>query len=80
MQSLVDPDEPLNLTGKSDSAKRERIGNAVPPHAAEAIADLMGETLLLAMSGERFTLSSLPIWVRPVAVALSVDTSTSIHP
>ena len=68
----------IDFHGNSDSAKRERIGNAVPPYAAQAIADMMGETLLLAMSGERFTLSSLPIWVRPVAVALSVDNGPSL--
>ncbi len=51
---------------------RERIGNAVPPAAAEAIAGVMGTTLLLAEAGETFMLSNTPIWVRPVAVALSV--------
>jgi hypothetical protein len=34
---------------------------------------MMGQTLLLAMSGETFQLSATPIWVRPVAIALSVD-------
>lgn len=72
LQSLVDPDNLFDLDGDSDSAKRERIGNAVPPGAAQAIADLMGQTLLLAWSGETFALSSTPIWVRPVAVSLSV--------
>ena len=47
-------------------------GNAVPPDAVEAIAGVMGTTLLLAWSGETFILSAAPIWVRPVAVALSV--------
>ncbi|HCA5797746.1 hypothetical protein N7714_03770 [Pseudomonas aeruginosa] len=51
---------------------RPRIGNAVPPAAAEAIAGVMGTTLLLAEQGETFMLSNTPIWVRPVAVALSV--------
>ncbi|MBW7903813.1 MAG: DNA cytosine methyltransferase [Rhodocyclaceae bacterium] len=72
LQSLVEPEEQLELDGLSDSAWRERIGNAVPPAAAEAIAGVMGTTLLLAWSGETFLLSSTPIWVRPVAVALSV--------
>lgn len=72
IQSLIDPEEQLELDGLSDSAWRERIGNAVPPAAAEAIADVMGMTLLLAWSGETFVLSSVPIWVQPVAVALSV--------
>ena len=40
--------------------------------AAQAIAGVMGVTLLLAWSGESFMLSATPIWVRPVAVALSV--------
>lgn len=72
LQSLVDPEEHLELDGLSDSDWRERIGNAVPPAAAEAIAGVMGVTLLLAWSGETFLLSSMPIWVRPVAMALSV--------
>lgn len=74
LQSLVDPDEHLELEGLSDSAWRERIGNAVPPAAAEAIAGVMGRTLLLAWTGETFMLSSDPIWVRPMTTALSVDT------
>jgi site-specific DNA-cytosine methylase len=73
LQGLVDPEEQLELDGLSDSAWRERIGNAVPPPAAQAIAGVMGETLLLAWSGETFTLNAMPIWVRPVAVALSID-------
>ncbi|HEH8664276.1 TPA: DNA cytosine methyltransferase [Pseudomonas aeruginosa] len=72
LQSLVDPEEQLILDGLSDSDWRERIGNAVPPKAAQAIAEVMGTTLLLAAMGETFMLSSMPIWVRPVAVALSV--------
>ena len=62
----------LVLHGYSDSAHRERIGNAVPPDAAESIADVMGVTLLLARSGETFVLSAMPIWVQPVAIALSL--------
>ncbi|MGP5885954.1 hypothetical protein ACTXY5_14635 [Pseudomonas aeruginosa] len=62
---------------------RPRVGNVeaewvclggidVDPAAAEAIAGVMGTTLLLAEAGETFMLSNTPIWVRPVAVALSV--------
>jgi site-specific DNA-cytosine methylase len=72
LQSLIEPEEYLELDGLSDSGWRERIGNAVPPSAAAAIAGVMGTTLLLAWSGETFMLSASPIWVRPVAVALSV--------
>ena len=72
LQSLVDPEEHLELEGLSDAAWRERIGNAVPPDAAQAMAETMGCTLLMAWNGTGFMLSNLPIWVRPVAVALSV--------
>jgi site-specific DNA-cytosine methylase len=73
LQSLVDPEEQLELDGLSDQAWRERIGNAVPPDAAQAIAHVMGTTLLLAWSGETFILSSQPIWVRPFAIALNLS-------
>ena len=56
----------------SDAAWRERSGNAVPPDAAQAMAETMGRTLLMAWSGTGSMLSNLPIWVRPVTVALSV--------
>lgn len=72
LQSLFDPEERFELDGLSDQAWRERIGNAVPSDAACAIAGVMGTTLLLAWSGETFMLSSQPIWVRDVAVALTV--------
>lgn len=72
LQSLIEPEEVLELDGLSDSDWRERIGNAVPPAAAEAIASTMFQTLLLAWSGETYMLSSMPIWVQPVAVALAV--------
>ncbi len=73
LQSLVEPEEWLELDGLSDQAWRERIGNAVPPAAAEAIAQVMGTTLLLAEAGETFMLSNMPVWVQPVAVGLSIS-------
>lgn len=72
LQSLVEPEEKLELDGLSDQAWRERIGNMVPPDAARAIGSEMGRTLLLAWSGETFQLSAAPVWVRDVAVGLSV--------
>ncbi|WP_347558522.1 DNA cytosine methyltransferase [Robbsia sp. KACC 23696] len=72
LQSLVDPEEQLELDGLSDQDWRERIGNAVPSDAAQAVADTMYTTLLLAWSGETFMLSSQAIWVRPVAMALTL--------
>lgn len=73
LQSLIDPDDIFAFDGQSDSSWRERVGNAVPPDAAAAIAGVMGTTLLLAMTGETFVLSAQPIWVQPIAIALAVD-------
>lgn len=73
LQSIFDPGEIFNLEGGSDQMKREWIGNAVPSAAARGMAETIGETLLLADAGETFTLSSREIWVRPLALALSVD-------
>lgn len=72
LQSLIDPEEHLELHGLSDQAWRERIGNAVPPAAAQAIAEEIGRTLLLAWTGQTFALGSTPIWVRDVALALTM--------
>lgn len=72
LQSLVEPEEKLELDGLSDQAWRERIGNAVPKYAATAIAEEMGRTLLLTWTGQTFALSSTPIWVRDVAVAMTL--------
>lgn len=52
----------LKLDGNSHKDWRERIGNAVPPPAAEAIAHQMKKTLLAARAGE-LLLSSTPVWV-----------------
>ncbi|KAB2918501.1 MAG: DNA cytosine methyltransferase [Hyphomicrobiaceae bacterium] len=70
LQSLIDPDEVVDLHGQSESAKRERVGNAVPSDSAAAIAGVMGRTLLLAELGETFMLSAEPIWVRPMIAGL----------
>lgn len=79
LQSLFDPEEWFSpeggyftLEGQSDQRWREGIGNAVPSEAATAIAEVMGETLLLAWAGETFQLSMKPIWVQPLAIAISV--------
>lgn len=80
LQSLFDPEEWFSpeggyftLTGNSDQRWREGIGNAVPSAAATGIAEVMGETLLLAWAGETFQLSMKPIWVQPLAIALTVQ-------
>ncbi|SSW67266.1 hypothetical protein AVE30378_02534 [Achromobacter veterisilvae] len=81
LQSLYDPDDyaeaeeqgaHFQMHGNSDSAHRERIGNAVPKKAARAMAEEIGRAILLSRAGESFQLSSTPIWVRPIATALAV--------
>ena len=67
----VGPD--FALDGASHTRWREAIGNAVPPPAAQAIAGVMGQVLLLAATGQTFSLESTPIWVREMAIALAVD-------
>lgn len=81
LQSMYDPEEHLEtadrvafkLEGTSDTRHREAIGNAVPRKAAKAIGEVMGQTLLLAWSGETFSLSATPIWVRNVAIGISFE-------
>ncbi|WP_020408973.1 DNA cytosine methyltransferase [Hahella ganghwensis] len=73
IQSLIDPEEDIiQFAGKSDSAHREQIGNAVPSAAAKAIAETMGETLLLAWTGETFVLSANSVWVKQIKAGLSL--------
>jgi hypothetical protein len=86
LQSLFDPEEAFGcedgmwfvrsgfeLDATSDVSKREWIGNAVPGNAARGMAETIGETIILARIGETFQLSSREIWVKPGALALSVD-------
>lgn len=63
----------LVLDGDSHSAWRERIGNMCPPPSMEAAGCEFVRTLLMAWSGQKFALSNTPIWVRDVAIALSVS-------
>lgn len=71
------PVESLTLAGRSHTRWREAIGNAVPPPAAQAIAGVMGQVLLLARTGQSFALSSTPIWVRELAIALGATMKRS---
>lgn len=64
---------PLLMDGTSDQAHRERIGNAVPRAAGKAMGYVAGQTLLMADTGETFRLSATPVWVRPLAIAISVQ-------
>lgn len=55
--------KPLELTGNSQSRWRERIGNAVPPPAAQAMAETMLRALLPAEE-QTWVLGDTPIWVK----------------
>ena len=76
LQGFVDPDQDFGLCGESHQNWRERIGNAVPPPAAQAIAEVMGQTLLLAWSGETFAMSAMPIWVQPFIGGMMVEVAS----
>jgi site-specific DNA-cytosine methylase len=54
----------LELAGRSHKRWRQRIGNAVPPAAAEAIADSCLATLDAA-ENDTFLMSGQPVWVEP---------------
>lgn len=62
--------KPLTLAGKSQEGWRQRIGNAVPPPAAQAICEQMLRTLVCARL-ERFVLSGAGgVWVERYHEAL----------
>ena len=54
----------LTLTGGNKAAHRQRIGNAIPPPAAQAIGEAMMRTLDAAFNGT-FLLAGEPVWVHP---------------
>lgn len=55
---------PLVLDGTSHTRWREAIGNAVPPDAAEKIAEQLARSLLLSVLGA-FVLDNNDVWVAP---------------
>lgn len=62
--SVVMPNgRPLQLAGKSDAKWRERIGNAVPPPAAQAIGEQILFVLMVSARGE-WALGSTGVWVK----------------
>lgn len=55
---------PFELAGNSEQRWRERIGNAVPPSAAKAIAETMLRTLM-ASEHHDWLMSAEGVWVTP---------------
>jgi hypothetical protein len=53
----------LVLTGRSDAKWRERIGNAVPPPTAKAIATQILNALLVSSEND-WVLGSTGLWVK----------------
>jgi len=78
-EPIMPDGKPLKLAGNSDQRWRERIGNAVPPPAFEAISEEILLALLVNEKGE-WMLSSTDIWVKPVIsgkiIELSLDMVT----
>ncbi len=79
LQTIIDPDEVMAgtspmLLGSNQEDLRLWIGNGVPSASAKGMAETIGEVLLLAETGTSFQLSSREIWVKPLALALAVDT------
>jgi site-specific DNA-cytosine methylase len=60
------------LDGEADALHRERFGNAVPPPSATAMAGVIGRAFIAARSGITFELSLEPVWVQPLASAISM--------
>lgn len=63
---VVHAGAPLRLAGTGHTRWREAIGNAIPPPAAQAIAEQLLLALLVSKLGA-FTLSAQDIWVAPRA-------------
>ncbi len=60
--------QPLKLDGDASGAWRERIGNAVPPPAAQAVAERMIVCLLQAeLGGFSLAGTDTPVWIAPEA-------------
>lgn len=62
--------QPLALAGRSREAWSIRIGDAVPPDAAEAIADQVLRALLLADAGTWVLSGDGAVWVEPAETAV----------
>lgn len=65
LPARLDADTPLTLAGKSQAKWRERIGNAVPVGAAEAVGRTMLTTLIAGRANTlMLNLYATAVWVR----------------
>ncbi|MEX2462059.1 MAG: DNA cytosine methyltransferase [Paenibacillaceae bacterium] len=55
---------PFQLEGCSDAKAREYTGNAVPPDAAEAIANVIIMAMVMSEAGETFIFTHQDVWVK----------------
>ncbi|MGO4496492.1 DNA cytosine methyltransferase [Paenibacillus sp. 2RAB27] len=56
---------PFQLEGCSDAKAREYVGNAVPPDAAEGMANVILMAMVMSDAGISFTFSHQEVWVVP---------------
>lgn len=61
---LLHDGTPFELVGSNDARWRERIGNAVPPAAAKAIAETILRSMLAEQDGT-WMMAAEEIWVKP---------------
>lgn len=61
---LLHDGTPFELVGNNDAKWRERIGNAVPPAAAQAIAETVLRSMLAEQDGT-WMMAAEEIWVKP---------------
>ncbi len=69
LQGLLQPGDSSPFDGSSHTAWRERIGNAVPSPAAEAIGGVIGRALLAHWSGTYLQATMEHPWCLPVVAA-----------
>jgi site-specific DNA-cytosine methylase len=56
---------PFQLEGCSDAKAREYVGNAVPPDAAQGMANVILMAMVMSEAGESFIFTHQQVWVVP---------------
>jgi site-specific DNA-cytosine methylase len=68
----------LKLHGENKAAWRQKIGNAVPPMTAKAIAETIARSLDASLHGA-FLMAGEPVWVQPDDVAEEVQVDDGLE-